>query len=607
MAQPSAFPMGIGYSEWLNTYASRIATDSSGAIYILSMYCGPNSFSCVTKLSPDGTTILWQDQLEFTVLNGAMAVDPGGGVYVVPANNGVDPSVYVAKLAPRGSGLAWKTPLGQPASGFAFPVIAVDSEGRAYVGASVGSSGVVARWNAAGTGVDYVATLGEMPMAIAVDGSGGAFVAGLTEDGPGYLARVAPDGSAGILAWLPQNLGPPSIAVDANGNAVVLEYGGAFERVDPTGAVTYLTSFPGMNGGTLLLDAAGNMYIAGQSNRAIQVRNSLATCGNAPSTFTFLTVLAPDGSLLQNSYLPGAQNAVNPQTPVLALGANSTVLVSAIAGPGFAPAVAGPFTHADDTIPAFLLSLSANSPAQVVPLACLAHGASFQPWPIVPGELVTLFGSGLGPEQGFQPQAALNSPYPTQAEGVEVTFGGKPAPLLWVQDQQINAVVPWSLATGQDTQVCVSYNGAAASCLTWPVVQEYPAIFTTDGTYAAAINQDGSANSASNPAPVGSIVSVWATGLGPISPAQADGALVGYPLPDNVLAVSVFASDTVGQNCMLSCVWQPFDVTYQGPAPYMVAGISQINFQAATYPGAIYVTLPNGAWTAGFQIHVAGQ
>lgn len=39
----------------------------------------------------------------------------------------------------------------------------------------------------------------------------------------------------------------------------------------------------------------------------------------------------------------------------------------------------------------------------------------------------------------------------------------------------------------------------------------------------------------------------------------------------------------------------------------MVAGISQINFQAATYPGAIYVTLPNGAWTAGFQIHVAGQ
>jgi hypothetical protein len=45
---------------------------------------------------------------------------------------------------------------------------------------------------------------------------------------------------------------------------------------------------------------------------------------------------------------------------------------------------------------------------------------------------------------------------------------------------------------------------------------------------------------------------------------------------------------------------------YAGPAPYLVAGASQINFQAANYPGAIYATLPSGL-SQGFQIYVAGQ
>ncbi len=135
-----------------------------------------------------------------------------------------------------------------------------------------------------------------------------------------------------------------------------------------------------------------------------------------------------------------------------------------------------------------------------------------------------------------------------------------------------------------------------------------------DGTYAAASNQDGSTNSASNPAPVGLIVTVWATGLGETTPSQADGTLVGLPLPTNLLTVGVYASDTVGTNCLLFCVWQPFAVEYAGPAPSLVAGASQINFQAADYPGAIYVTVQSSGnvdayWNSspGFQIYVAGK
>jgi uncharacterized protein (TIGR03437 family) len=115
---------------------------------------------------------------------------------------------------------------------------------------------------------------------------------------------------------------------------------------------------------------------------------------------------------------------------------------------------------------------------------------------------------------------------------VQVTLNGTPAPLLWVQDAQINLVAPWSLTPGQNAQVCVFYNDVNTNCLSLPVVQATPAVFMVDAQYAAAQNQDGTYNSADNPAAPGSIVTVYATGLGPITPAQPDGSLIGLPLLD---------------------------------------------------------------------------
>ena len=224
----------------------------------------------------------------------------------------------------------------------------------------------------------------------------------------------------------------------------------------------------------------------------------------------------------------------------------------------------------------------------------LTNAANFEAGPVAPGELVTLFGTRLGPREGVQPQATLQSPFPTQVANVEVTFDGTPAPLLWVQDAQINAVAPWSLTPGRTTQVCVSYNATNANCLTSPVVQTAPAVFLIDGTYAAALNQDGSVNSLSNPAARGSVVTVWATGLGPIAPPEAGGMLVGFPLPHNVLAVEVKGIYQLGIPSPMN-YYVTFNVTYAGPAPYLVAGVTQINFQVDTFPsnGMIYVILPS--------------
>ena len=610
-SSPTGFLLGVNYSEWLNFPANNgaeIATDSSGSLYILSY----STSSTVTKLSADGKTILWQNQLGFVA--SAMAVDPNGGVYVIPVRQPGDASVYVAKLGASGTGLAWTTPAGfLPMS---VPVLAADSQDRAYVAALYTTNNFttqtadVVRLNAAGSGVDYTTQMSGIPTSIAVDQSGAAFVVGTETDAQGantgFLGRVAPDGSSGFYSILPVGLSQ-TVALDANGNVVVFG-SGVVQRMDSTGAVTLSTTVGGSSGVYFALDAAGNAYVTLVTNKLYAVKNSLATCGFDPSVAPpgyaeLLTVAAPDGSILQTTYIPGGDNL---GSPLIATGPNSTVFVALTAGPGFAPTQAGPFP-AGTSGSIFLSSLSPNAGAQTHPLACVGNSASLATGAVAPGEIVTLFGNGLGPQKGIQTQATAQTAYPTYAANVEVTFDGTPAPLLWVQDAQINAVAPWSLRPGQTTQVCVSYNNANTNCLAWPVVQTAPAVFTVDGTYAAALNQDGSINSANNPAAVGSIVSVWATGLGPIAPPQADGTLVEFPLPNNVLTVGVMASYPLGipnpvpEN-------EPFAVSYAGPAPYLVAGASQINFQVGSFPsyGAIYVTLPSSQ-SPGFEVHIAGQ
>jgi uncharacterized protein (TIGR03437 family) len=617
MAAQPGFLLGADYSEWLypNANEIQIATDGSGALYILSVFPGaslsPPSVFRVTKLSADGKTILWETDLGFAT--DQIAVDPSGGVYLLSSISGLAPevppakSLFVAKLSADGGGIAWKTQVPNLPQYVPEPVLAVDRQGRAYVAGESDAGhavGAVVRLKADGSGIDYTAKVAGYPTAIAVDASGGAFVAGSavqpTDASSTFLARLAPDGSAGFYSTLPAAIYGIAVAVDPQGNAVIYRStgneGGVLQRFDSTGAATLSRPGPKSFLPALAVDAAGNMYVTGSTDYLTPVRNSLGTCGQ-----DVLSVFAPDGSVLQTTYIPGGTNS----GALVAIGVNSNVFVVDRAQAGFTPSETGPFPPVPPATPgsattAFLWRLSPNANAQTVPLACLGNAATYNHFvAIAPGMMVSLFGSGLGPQQGIQTQATLQSPFPTQAGNVEVTFDGKPAPLIWVQDAQINAVAPWSLIPGEATQVCVSYQNVKTNCLTVPVAQNSPGVFTIDGVHAAALNQDGTINSADHPAPVGSIISVFATGLGPIDPAQGDGTLVGFPLPTNTTPVAVQAIALVfgffggGQTIIT-----PFVVTYAGPAPYLVAGTSQINFQVVKYIGTIM--LGNG-----FQIYVA--
>ncbi len=586
------FRLGLDYTEWAPANVARVATDNSGNIYILTKQ------SVVAKLSPDGETLVWQVTLGYSA--SLMTVDASGDAYVAafqaPTTQPASGTLSIEKFDTTGHALwTWDSGPGQTLpTGFA-----ADASGRTYVigrknGFTDGFAGTVLRVNAAGTGTDYEVTLPALPTSLAAANDGSAFVAGLADHSVLFLTRFAPDGSPGFFSTTadPQTDAWPAVAVDSNGEEVLYTTG-QLQRFDENGVLTLSKNLPAWsaNTQTVLVDSAGNAYIGGWTTGIYPVLNSLAPCGAQ-----MLSVVARDGTILQTTYVPGV--STNYGIPIIASSPNSGVLVVGTADPDFSPSQTGPF-QANGTV---LVHMSPNVNAPVLPLACVGNSASYQAGSVAPGEMVTLLGTGLGPQQGVQGEASLSQPFPTALQNVQVTFDGKAAPLLWVQDAQINAVAPWSLTPGQNTRVCVSTGAITSNCLTEAVAQTSPGVFTVDGINAAALNQDGTVNSPAHPAKIGSIVTVFATGLGPIAPAQNDGSLVNIPLPSNTLSTQVvltgFPTGIGGATINV-----PLKVTYAGPAPFLVAGASQINFQVIFTMAPFYV-ITGGAMVP-FKVYVS--
>jgi len=596
LAQSSGFLLGEDYTAPLSASTlHQVGTDSSGAVYVL-WFCptSTTSPSCLTKLSPNGATV-WQYELGFT--SGAMAVDPSGGVYITSQQSYGSPPVsqFVEKLSLDGTSVVWKTALDSDLSPRG---AALDSVGHLYVAGwnLTTNGGFIVRLTLDGV-IEFNASLTSPVMAVTIDGLGRPFVTIAPGGFDSYaVERLNPDGSetSWVISppWQANEL--PAVAADQNGNAWIFgeEYPNnvVLWRFDAQGDQTLMQTVAGTGAGSLAVDIAGNAYLSGYSTSVIPMKNSLATCGTS-----YLGVFAPDGSILQSTYIPGAGNG---GLGYFTMGPNST-LYAVGAAPG---ANSG----------SLLVRFSQNGDARTVPLVCMGSAATYGTGPIAPGEIVTLFGNGLGPEQGIQTQATLQSLFPMQVAGVKVTFDGNPAPLLWVQDGQINVVAPWSLTPGDSTQVCVSNNQAQTNCLTWPVVQTAPGVFTVDGTYAAALNQDGTVNTATNPAQAGSVVSIFATGMGPINPSPPDGSLLEPPLPVDVLPMAVVYN--AGCFFVFYCTFTDPTVSYQGPASLEVAGLTQISFQApppitnsnATSGGDFWLTTGD-AQSNQFLIHVAPQ
>jgi len=189
-----------------------------------------------------------------------------------------------------------------------------------------------------------------------------------------------------------------------------------------------------------------------------------------------------------------------------------------------------------------LLAAAASAQPSVVPggvlnAASFAKNSSGQGTAVAPGSLISIFGTGLGTSQAD----ADTVPFSAMLGGVSVSFNGTPAPLEDVipAASLVNAQLPFEvLAIGQvsgSVNMIVTVNGVETAPMAVSVVPQAPGIFTippgvgnaivvnlTDGSIAAPANAN--IGLTSHPIPRGTFAFFYATGLGAMTPAVADGA-----------------------------------------------------------------------------------
>jgi uncharacterized protein (TIGR03437 family) len=212
------------------------------------------------------------------------------------------------------------------------------------------------------------------------------------------------------------------------------------------------------------------------------------------------------------------------------------------------------------------LTQRAVAPVVIPVEAAVVNAASLQPGPVAPGEVVTLFAPGIGPEASVAANVDPLGTLDTTLAETQVLFDGTPAPIFSVQSGQIKLQVPYSVSGS--TQVEVIYKGVSRARLALAVAESAP------GLFAAITNEDGSVNSADNAAPRDSLVTLLATGEGAVTPTGLAGRPAQSPLAKPVLPVSL----RIGGN--------PSDILSAAAAPGLI-GVMQIR---ARVPGGFVPT-----------------
>lgn len=220
----------------------------------------------------------------------------------------------------------------------------------------------------------------------------------------------------------------------------------------------------------------------------------------------------------------------------------------------------------------------ATSNPQIFP-NCVVNSASYLGGGVAPREIVTMFGTQLGPSSPLPLEVDPNGRLSTTLAGTRVLFNGIAAPLLYVSANQSSAIVPAAVAGLPTVDVQVEYNGARSESMTVPVLEARPGIFSSDGSgrgQAAATNEDGSPNSATHPAARGSVITLYATGGAEIAAGVDDGQIVGNVLPRTTLPVTVFFDLGTSESPLPP---KAAEILYAGGVPGAVAGLLQINLR----------------------------
>jgi trimeric autotransporter adhesin len=465
--------------------------------------------------------------------------------------------------------------------------IALDAAGNLYVADNqnqcvrkIGADGVIRTVVARGAGAVGTSDGGLfIPTSLAVDRSGNLYIADPLEQ---RVRKLAPDGTVTTFAGggaPADNLGnggpataaflqhPEGIALDAAGNLYIADTGQhRVRKVSPAGVITTVAGkgnerlepvrdgIPALAAylpdlASVAVDANGNVFISDRYDNSVRV---VGVDG-------IISTLAGYGV---NGGLDGG--------PAFAVGLASPHGIVADAAGGLYVA------EGDSIYPGRVRRIAPQFATGGTPQlwAVLNGGSWLRGEPFSPGAIVRLFGVDLGPIAGVTNRADSSGRYSAEVSGVRVLFNGVPGPILYAQAYRVDVVVPFAVPLGTAVKIELIYNGRAASqhlsnIASGCCVAALPELIRWSASprtgQAAALNEDGSINSAENPAAAGSIVSLYATGAGAMDP----------PLQDGVVVTDTNSRPVVPLTVRIGGVTA--DVLYAGPAPGLIAGVLQIN------------------------------
>ncbi|MGA2711818.1 MAG: hypothetical protein ABSG41_01835 [Bryobacteraceae bacterium] len=194
--------------------------------------------------------------------------------------------------------------------------------------------------------------------------------------------------------------------------------------------------------------------------------------------------------------------------------------------------------------------------------------------PLAPGAFAALFPSvNTNPIANGTESNPGTFPLPTTLADTQVLVNGAPSALFYVSPGQINVPLSLSLPTSGtvDLQVIRQSTGQVYGGAELPLAAASPGLFTVNSTGSgpvAALNQDSTQNSSSNPIPRGQTIQIYATGQGPVSNPPPDGTPSTGQVPTAATPQVIIGTTFVPSS----------SIQYSGLAPNLV-GLWQINVQ----------------------------
>jgi len=483
--------------------------------------------------------------------------------------------VFFARLTPRGDALVYSTYLGRPMDERGGDVAVIEA-GLYAVSGSTGSAefplDAAGATGAPAGGADaFLAFFGDQRYlrAVLIGGSGNEAGGELAVSG----ASVYMIGSTDSRDLPTTNPSPLPLWKRSRGFLAEFRVNPANPAVASPALLTYVAG----TADHLAVDDAGGAWVAGVTSSSSPIFGGPV----APGCVGSLLGRYFQGSLTYSSYAPGLG--------AIAAGANRTIYSAGTDASGNLRTTAGAFQGESAGRSDVYVAKWTIAEDDEISLTCVEHGASFTPGEVAPGQIVSLFGSGLGRRTAAGLVVAAGR-VTTEIDGIRVLFNGEPAPLLFLWWNQINAVVPYGIAGSSEVEIVVVKDGVESEPFVLPVSDAHPGLFTRDSTgsgVGALLNADGSINTADNPAAAGSVVTLFGTGEGSPDRLVADGEVIGDIL-DNLPRPTLPVTVMIGS--------QAAEVLYAGAAPELVAGVLQINVRipAGTPPGLAPVRVTVG-------------